>query len=74
MQTQANTMRIRSLLLVCILLLVVLTLACTGTGGDNATATPVPPAGRSGMAALNALEAEGLAPDCTKYPQWMECQ
>lgn len=64
-----------SLLLLCILLLMVLTLACElGTGGDNATPTPVPPAGREGMAALNALDAEGLAPDCSAYPVWMECE
>lgn len=63
-----------SLLLLCILLLMVLTLACDlGNGGDG-TSTPVPPAGREGMAALNALDAEGLAPDCSAYPVWMECE
>ena len=69
-------MKRRNLLLVCILLLMVLTLACVDTGGDgdNATATPVPPAAREGMSALNALSAEGVQPDCSAYPVWMECQ
>ncbi len=67
-------MRRRNLLLVCILLLMVLTLACVDTGGGDGTSTPVPPAGREGMSALNALSAEGVKPDCSAYPVWMMCQ
>ena len=64
--------RNRALLL--LLLLVLLTMACDlGTGGDNATPTPVPPAGRSGMDALNATQAEGLKADCSLYPIWLAC-
>lgn len=67
-------MRRLILLALCILLLAFLTLACTVEGGgDNATPTPVP-AQDTGMSAINRLEAEGLAPDCTRYPKWMECK
>lgn len=66
-------MKRRSLLLLCILLVMVLLLACDlGNGGDG-TSTPVPPAAREGMSALNALSAEGVKADCTKYPQFMAC-
>ena len=62
------------LLILCILLLMVLTLACElNGGGDNDTSTPVPPAAREGMAALNALSAEGVKPDCSAYPVWLAC-
>ncbi len=66
-------MRRRNLLLVCILLLMVLTLACVDTGGGDGTSTPVPPAARSGSEAINALRAEGLRPDCSKYAAWEKC-
>lgn len=61
------------LLILSVLLLALLLLACQGGGDDNATPTPVPPAARSGMDALNATSAEGVKPECNKYPTWLEC-
>lgn len=63
-------------LLLAIPVLALLLLACQlGGGGElEATPTPLPPAARSGMDAINSLEAEGLTPDCTTYPIWMACR
>jgi ABC-type oligopeptide transport system substrate-binding subunit len=68
-------MRRTTILLLAIVLLTILLLACDlGDGsGDNATPTPIPPAASSGMDALNSQAAEGLTPDCTMYPTWLDC-
>jgi hypothetical protein len=63
-------------LLLAILLLAILLLGCQlggGGGGELATPTPLPPAARTGMDAINGLEAEGLQADCFTYPVWMAC-
>ena len=66
-----------SLLLLCILLLALLTLACQGGGDDTVKATPtaipMAPAGKTGMQAINGLDAAGVKPDCDKYPIWLGC-
>lgn len=72
-------MKRTSILLLAVAVLVLLLLACTGTGGDNdkATATPtaipMAPAGKTGMQAINGLDAAGVKPDCDTYPVWMGC-
>lgn len=57
-------------LIVAVAVLGMLLLACTGVDGGGST--PVAP--RTGMQAINAAEAAGATPDCSKYPQWMKCK
>jgi hypothetical protein len=46
--------------------------ACSVEEGGGGTSTPVAP--RTGMQAIEANEAAGATPDCSKYAVWMECR
>jgi hypothetical protein len=65
-------MRRGLVLVMAVVVLGMLLLACTGVEeGGGGGSTPAAP--KTGMQAIEANEAAGATPDCSKYPVWMEC-